>query len=553
MTHAIVHEASSSGSATEDPSWTLNSRAGGTNYQSQLGLKPKRKYFFSPLDPAYADAVHHDAEEVEYTKAEENAVRRKIDLVVLPLVVIRSAYLLGLIHSPLDRTNIGNAHVITAFNDNFGITDNNKWTVALSIFYVGYFLTPTEVSHIHRSGLLEIPANILQRHIGANRFFFLSLTFWGIASLSIVYAKGYPGLLVLRVLMGIGEAGFYAGMIYYLSFWYKRSATLFLHPKMTSLCMTGTLPGALGALLAFGLVRAETSLLTGWQFLFLIEAIPTLVMAFMILLFLPSFPFSATFLSPRERSIAQARLNRDHKPQSHGGMSGWQGFRAIIGDINAWLFMSIYASFNVGVATISYFIPTLIKNLGFSSINAQGLTVAPYVVGWFMVFLQAWHSDRTRERGFHIMLSCTISLVGYIILATSVQKSVGAAYFALFLVVGGNYSLFPLVMSWAANAFSPTSKRGVGTAFIVSISNCVSIASPQVYFDPEDDFRKGHAIAGGCLLFSLLAALTLRMRLASLNKRKARLLSQSSDGFAKQEVDQNAEMWDNDPRYVFML
>ena len=88
----------------------------------------------------------------------------------------------------------------------------------------------------------------------------------------------------------------------------------------------------------------------------------------------------------------------------------------------------------------------MINELGFSSINAQGLTVAPYAVGWLMVFLQAWHSDRTRDRGLHIMASTLISFVGYVILATSVQKSVGAGYFALFLVVGGNYSLFPLVM-----------------------------------------------------------------------------------------------------------
>lgn len=206
-------------------------------------------------------------------------------------------------------------------------------------------------------------------------------------------------------------------------------------------------------------------------------------MAVMILFFLPSFPFSASFLSPRERAIAQARLNRDHKPQSHGGMNGWHGFKAVVSDLNAWCFMLVYASckswttsyihktdtarfnvVNVGVATISYFLPTvrrwsvywlrliltsqfqLIKDLGFSSIDAQGLTVAPYVVGWFMVFLQAWHSDRTKDRGYHIMVSCLISFVGYIILATAVQKSVGAAYFALFLVVGGNYSLFPLVM-----------------------------------------------------------------------------------------------------------
>ncbi|KAF4603128.1 hypothetical protein EYR38_003533 [Pleurotus pulmonarius] len=445
-----------------DAGFGNDSNEDGTFHQLQLGPKAKRKHFFSSLDPAYADAVHRDAQSVQFTELDE------------------------------------------------GISTNARWTIALSIFYVGYCL-------------LEMPANVLQRHIGANRFFFISLGFWGITSLSFVYAKGYASLLVLRVLLGIGEAGYYAGMIYYLSFWYKRSELA----VRISLCMTGTLPGAIG-----------------------IEAIPTLIMAISILLFLPSFPFSADFLSPREKAIAQARLNQDHNPQSHGGMSGWEGFKAIVSDINAWLFMLIYASFNVGVATISYFLPTLIRGLGFSDINAQGLTVAPYVVGWFMVVLQAWHSDRTKDRGYHIMVSCAISFVGYIILAVLSQRNVGASYFALFLVVGGNYSLFPLVMSWAANAFSPTSKRGVGTAFIVSISNCVSIASPQVYFDPEDGFQKGHAIAAGMLALSFITAFTLRTRLALLNKRNRRHMS-SLDQDGKGAVDGDEEIWDTDPRYQF--
>jgi len=294
--------------------------------------------------------------------------------------------------------------------------------------------------------------------------------------------------------------------------------------------------------------------LAGWQFLFLIEAIPTIIMAFMILLFLPAFPFSARFLTPRERAISQARLNRDQNPQSHGGMTGWKGVIAIVSDINAWLFTLLYASFNVCVATISYFLPTLIRDLGFSSINAQGMTVAPYAVGWFMVFFQSWHSDKSKDRGYHVMGSCALSFIGYIILATSVQKSVGAAYFALFLVVGGNYSLFPLVMSWAANAFAPTSKRGVGTAFIVSISNCVSIAAPQVYFDPNTKFRKGHGISAGLLFFSFWVAFALRTRFAYQNKKNEKIIADMS----KDEKDSlensslSEEIWDNDPRYVFM-
>ncbi|KAJ3760004.1 MFS general substrate transporter [Lentinula raphanica] len=506
----------------------------GTARQNELGPKLKRTHFFSPLDPAVAEAVNRDAETVEYTADEEYKVKRKIDNVVLPLVICRC---FGHVHRYLGVTSnksSGNAHVITAFNENFGITDNQKWTLALSIFYVGYCA-------------YRLKTHILQRRIGANRFFFLSLTFWGLASLSFVYAKGYGGLLALRVLLGIGEAGYYAGMIYYLSFWYKRHELA----MRVSLCMTGTYPGAIGGLLAFGLVRAKTSLLDGWQFLYLIEAIPTLIMASMILFFLPSFPFFATFLTPRERAIAQARLNRDHKPQSHGGMNGWQGFKAVVTDIHAWMFMIIYASFNVGVATISYFLPTIIAGLGFTAINAQGLTVAPYIVGWFMVVFQAWHSDRTRDRGWHIMLSCFISFVGYLILATAVQVSVGAAYFALFLVIGGLYSLFPLVMSWAANTFAPTSKRGVGTAFIVSISNCVSIASPQIYFDPQDSYRKGHAISAGCVFLSMLVAFLLRIRLSRLNKRNAHKLDLMTED-EKISLGQNLEISDSDPRYIFM-
>ncbi|PCH37504.1 MFS general substrate transporter [Wolfiporia cocos MD-104 SS10] len=503
--------------------------AEGTHFQSQAQTSARRRNFFAPLDTTYAEAVHNDAACVQYTAEEERKLRRKIDARVLTLVI--GSYLFN----QFDRTNIGNVHVIPAFNENFGVTNNNKWTLALSVFYVGYCI-------------LEMPANVLQRRIGANRFFFMSLTFWGLSSLSFVYAKGYIGLLVLRVLLGIGEAGYYAGMVYYLSFWYKRNEMA----MRISICMTGTYPGAISSLIAFGLVRVHTSVLNGWQFLFLIEAIPTIIMAFLLLLFLPSFPFAAGFLSPREKAIAQARMDRDQKPTSHGGMTGWQGFKAVVNDINSWLLVVIYSGFNIGVSTITYFLPTLIDDLGFSDIDAEGMTVAPYVAGWFLVVFQAWHSDRTRDRGWHVVGSMLIAFTGYVILATSVQKSTGAGYFALFLVVGGNFSLFPLVMSWAANVFSPTSKRGVGTAFIVSISNCISIASPQIYFDPNDSYRKGHAICAGCLFASTLAALILRTRLAYRNKQNREKLEALTED-EKEELRDDDEIWDDDPRYVFMV
>ncbi|CCM05612.1 uncharacterized protein FIBRA_07841 [Fibroporia radiculosa] len=537
--HAEFVNALSSLDPEKDVPDEMNPNADGTFYQSQIGERPSKGHFFSPLDAQLAEAVHNDADSVVYTEEEERAVRKKIDMRVL-------TYLFN----QFDRTNIGNVHVIDAFNENYGVTDNNKWTLALSVFYVGYCL-------------LEMPANVLQRRIGANRFFFMSLTFWGVSSLSYVYGKGYAGLLVLRrVHVHHFNSPSLIGKPFGVEFFWELvrqgttqawCTTCHFGIRDTSLpCASGTYPGAVSGLIAFGLVRAHTSLLQGWQFLFLIEAIPTIVIASLILFFLPSFPFSATFLTPREKAIAQARMNRDQKPTSHGGMNGWQGFKAIVNDVNAWLLVVIYAGFNIGTATITYFLPTLIDELGYSDINAQGMTVAPYAVGWFLVIFQAWHSDRTRDRGWHVVGSMLTSFTGYVILATSVQKSVGAGYFALFLVVGGNFSLFPLVMSWAANVFSPTSKRGVGTAFIVSIANCISIASPQIYFDSYDDYRKGHAIAAGCMFLSTLATIVLRIRLSWMNTRnKEKLATLTED--EKNQLSDDPEIWDNDPRYVFMV
>ncbi|KAF8307169.1 MFS general substrate transporter [Clavulina sp. PMI_390] len=500
--------------------------------ESNLHTRQGIMGFFSGLNREAAQRVEDEADVITFTHEEEMAVRWKIDTRILPLII------LSYISNQFDRTNIGNAHTLTLFNQNFGINTNNRWTLALSIFYVGYCL-------------LEIPANILQRHIGANRFFFMSLTWWGLSSLSFVYAKGYTALLILRVCLGIGEAGYYAGMIYYLSFWYKRRELAF----RISLCMTGVIPGWMSSLLAFGLVRAHTSLLTGWQFLFLIEAIPTLIMAVVILLWLPSFPFASTFLTPRERAIAVARL-KDQRPKSHGGANGWAGLKLVVLDPLSWMFAVLYVSFNICTATISYFLPTLIKGFGYSAINAQGLTVGPYFVGWAVVWFQAWHSDYSKDRGYHVMASGFITFLGYLLLSIFAESNHKVAYFGTYLITAGAYSLFPLVMSWAANSFSPTSKRGVGTAFIVSISNCVSIASPQIYFDPKDSFRKAHGLAGGFSFLVIVMGFVIRTVLDQKNKHREKLLAEmpreQREMLEAESSGVHQEIPDTDIRYRYM-
>ncbi|KAF7319347.1 MFS domain-containing protein [Mycena chlorophos] len=465
---------SSSLPATVQSQQPMEQDGTGTKHQNRVRLTGR----FTRPSKDYAEAVSWDAETVVYTKDEENAVRRKLDRVILPLVALGTickwsilphaaqTHTLVLVGNQLDRTNVGNAHVLTRFNENYDLASNEKWTVALGVFYLSYTL-------------FQIPTSVIQRRIGGNRFYFVIAALWGASSISMAFARGYTSLILLRLLLGVGEGGF-NGMLYYLTFFYKRDELA----KRYGLALNFALPGSVGGLLAFGLVRLRTSRLAGWQFLFLAEGIPTALLSFAFLILLPSFPFSAWFLSPRERAIAHARLQRDQKPQTEGGPLPWSAFKAVIKDLNVWLLLVAYASRTV---SMSYFLPTVIKNLGFNPITTQGLTAAPYAAAFVVNLIQTAHSDKSRQRGFHMMLAAALSFTGYTILLVAVSASGGGmrdasaaryGYFALFLVVIGNSSLVPLVFAWTANTLAPTSKRGIGIAFLFS-SNILSAFVPM--------------------------------------------------------------------------
>ncbi|KAF7329960.1 MFS domain-containing protein [Mycena kentingensis (nom. inval.)] len=485
----------------------------GTLHQSRV--KPRSKF----LRPSsnYADAVQWDSEQVVYSGKEEDAVKHKLDRMILPLVA------LGTIFNQLVQN----------------VSNNRRWTVALGVFYALFVFT-------------QLPSNVLLRRIGANRLYFLAMSLWGLCTVLTAFARGYSSLILLRIFLGLGQ-GTYSGILYYLTFWYKRDELA----KRYALAASFSLPGSIGGLLAFGLVRIHTAHLSGWQILVIAEGVPTILLAFTILLFLPSYPYSAWFLSPRERAIAHARLQRDQRPQATGGPPTWDAVKAVLRDLNAWLLLLAYSTQNVGVVSMTYFIPTIINRLGFSPLTTQGLTAAPYATALLANFLITSNSDRTRQRGLHAMSASLLAFTGYIVLIFTrnmpVRVSTACGYFALFLVVVGNTAVSSLLFAWMANTLAPTSKRGVGTAFILA-SNIISIASPQIYFDPEDNFRKGFAIAASCAALSCLSSATLRVRLSRLNDRNTALCAALAPETVKQAEElQLGEIADTDARYRFTL
>jgi len=310
------------------------------------------------------------------------------------------------------------------------------------------------------------------------------------------------------------------------------------------------LPGTFGGLIAFGLTRINSHVLRGWQILFLVEAAPVIIMAFMLLFFLPSYPSHSPFLTPRERLIAMSRLQRDQKPQPAGGLGPWPSFKGLLREPNAYFMCIIYASFNVAVTTSQYFIPTIIAGLGFSNLNAQAMQTPPYICAWIFVYFMAWHSDKTRDRSLHLLVSMGMSTVGYIILASTYNN--GAGYFGVFLLLAGNFSVFPVIGAWNSNNSAGTVRRGISIAAMVSAGNLIAIASPQIYYDPADKYHKAHAVVAGCMAFSMVMVFTQRMRLKRANAARDDTMSNMTEA-EKSALDHGYEIPDEDVRFRFTL
>jgi ACS family tartrate transporter-like MFS transporter len=314
----------------------------------------------------------------------------------------------------MDRVNVGFAALTMNHDLGFGPA---VYGFGSSIFFLGY-------------ALFQIPSNAILERVGARRWIFVILLLWGALSASNAFVKGPYGFYTVRVLLGLVEAGFYPGMILYLTYWFPRS----YRGRLVAIFMAA-LPAAniVGAPLSSLILGLSGDLgFQGWQWLFLLEGAPSILLAFAVLTFLPDGPGKAAWLNQDEKTLIARELSAEDTSEHR------DFWRALI-DPKVLGLAIVYFGYSAGLYGVNLWLPQIVKGMGVSNL-ANGFVVAlPYIAGAIAMIWWAQHSDRTGERIWHVAWPAILMAV--CLLAASLSHTNLAIFLALSLVLVGALSL----------------------------------------------------------------------------------------------------------------
>ncbi len=350
----------------------------------------------------------------------EDAVFRKISWRVMPLVLI--AYVFAF----LDRINIGYAQL--QMKQDLAFSDA-VYGLGAGIFFVTYLL-------------FEVPSNLLLEKIGARLTFLRIMVLWGLTSAATAFVTAPWQFYAIRLLLGIFEAGFFPGIILYLTYWYPsqrrgRVTGLFLF----GMPITGVLGGPLSGTIMSGMEGLGG--MHGWQWLFLVEGLPTVLLGFLLYRMLPNGPARASWLNDAEKVLVQSVLNADHRGEAKAGHHG--RLVTALADPKTYVLAFVYFCCACAVYTLTFWLPTMIKGLGIAPIATIGwYTAVPYCFGALGVLVISRSSDRFKERRWHVggtLVLGAVALASTSFLGTAVVPVMALLCVASFFIFGGG-SLF---------------------------------------------------------------------------------------------------------------
>jgi ACS family tartrate transporter-like MFS transporter len=372
----------------------------------------------------------------------------KIRWRLLPLMF--AAYIIAYI----DRVNIGFAALQMNADLGFSAT---VYGLGAGVFFIGYFV-------------FEVPSNLIMERLGARLWIARIMISWGFISAAMMFTKGPVGFYSLRFFLGVAEAGFFPGMILYLTYWFPgneraRAVALFMTANAFAGVVGGPLAGALLTMDGIGGLR-------GWQWLFLVEGIAAVVIGAVVFMYLPDGPHDTRWLTGRERRRLEQRLGADYRAEDQHRRS----LRQVLTDRRVWLFCWLYLALVIGLYSISFWLPQILRRLSNASDLLIGvLSALPYI---FAVIGMVWigrHSDRTGERRWHVAVPALLAAGG--LLLCGFTATPGLALAALSLAALGIWgALGPF---WAMpTAMLSRSEAAAGIAWINSVGNLGGFVGP---------------------------------------------------------------------------
>jgi D-galactonate transporter len=395
----------------------------------------------------------------------------------------------------LDRVNVGFAKLQMLSDLGFSET---VYGLGAGVFFIGYFL-------------FEVPSNIILHKVGARLWIARVMITWALISGAMMFVKTPAMFYALRFALGLAEAGLFPGVILYLTYWFPAER----RGKITALFMTGIpMSGVIGGPLSGWILHALSGAqgLAGWQWLFLIEAIPSLVMGFLVIAYLDDGITHAKWLSASEKAMLARNIAADNEhAQSHSLRDGFT--QPIV-----WLFSAIYFFFIMGLYGVGFWLPTLIKGSGVTEPLLIGtLTTLPYAAAAISMVLVGRSSDKRRERRWHVTVPGLIGTVGWLVSVSTGHSSIALAMAALTVATVG--VMVTLSQFWCLpTAVLSGAAAATGVAVVNSVGNLAGFVSPYAIgwiVDKTHSTDLGVYTLAACLAIGGLLVLTLPKRLVN--------------------------------------
>lgn len=327
------------------------------------------------------------------------------------------------------------------------------------IFFIGYFL-------------FEIPSNIILHKVGARLWIARVMLTWALISAAMVFVTAPVGFYVLRFLLGVAEAGFFPGVILYLTYWYPSER----RAGIVALFMTGIpVAGVIGGPLSGWILKSMAGVhgLAGWQWLFLLEALPSFILGVAVLVYLDDGIVSARWLAADEKESLTSRIAEDQKHvSSHSLLAG-------VTNPRVWFLGFIYFCLIAGLYGAGFWMPTLIQRTGVASPLAIGLLILlPNAVAMVAMVTISRRSDRTRERRWHLVAPALVGAAGWIV-TVLYGRDTAIALSGMSLAMAGVTT--SLAQFWCLpTAILAGAAAATGIALVNSIGNLSGFLGPLV-------------------------------------------------------------------------
>src|SRR5713226_7486475 len=380
----------------------------------------------------------------------ETKTYREVDVRLIPFLFL--CYILAY----LDRVNVGFAKL--QMLKDLSMSDA-AFATGAGIFFIGYFF-------------FEVPSNVLLKKFGARMWIARIMISWGVVSACMIFVKGVWSFYALRFLLGLAEAGFFPGVIFYLPLWYpSRLRSTRTAWFVAAIAVSGVIGNPISGWIMDTLSGSMN--LQGWQWLFLAEGLPSIIVGFWVIYYLDSSIAESSWLTPDEKALLEANLvAEDQHKTEHRLIDAFTSGKV-------WVLCAIYFTLMIGLYGIAFWLPTIVKGFGTKGYLGVGLiTAIPYAVAVIGMLVLSHHSDKSGERRLHYVINVSAGAIG-LILSGVFASTPGLAI--VFLSIGTLGVIGSMPLFWPLpSAFLAGTAAAAGIGIVNSVGNLGGYVGPNI-------------------------------------------------------------------------